>query len=93
MDSFSRTLKCLTQMYAPLAFTRYKSFDLPLKEAWGKGELKKKKENAVAVSSLNAANYHTAYKELIKLDCFPEESAFLFLWSLFICTVKKLDYR
>jgi hypothetical protein len=31
-------------MYAPLAFTRYKSFDLPLKEAWGKRELKKKKE-------------------------------------------------
>lgn len=61
----------------------------------GKGGIKRKKRNgeSIAVSSLNAANYHTTYKELIKLDCFPEESAFLFLWPLFICTVKKLGYR
>lgn len=56
-------------------------------------EKKKKDGESLAVSSLNAANYHTTYKELIKLDCFPEESAFLLLWFLFICTVKKLDYR
>lgn len=31
-----------------------------------------------AVSNLNAANYYTAYKELIKLNCFQEESFLLF---------------